>query len=59
MFQIPLEPEIRIASDDGVPVVISAPDSAVSKAYIDVARRVVSKLADQASQQDQHPEISL
>ncbi|CAM8881632.1 unnamed protein product [Rhodiola kirilowii] len=54
--EIPLEPDIRIASDDGIPVIISAPDSAVSKAYIAVAQRVVSKLADQ---QNQHPEISL
>ncbi|KAF5818721.1 hypothetical protein HanXRQr2_Chr02g0069341 [Helianthus annuus] len=37
---IPQEEEIRSGSgsDEGVPVVISQPDSAVSKAYCDVAQ---------------------
>ena len=42
LLQIPLEVEIRSCSDEGVPVVISNPDSTVSKAYGDVALIVVS-----------------
>ncbi|KAJ0805603.1 hypothetical protein HanPI659440_Chr02g0080151 [Helianthus annuus] len=36
--EIPLEEEMRSGSAEGVSVVISQPDSAVSKAYCDVAQ---------------------
>ncbi|GAB2213766.1 hypothetical protein Droror1_Dr00018080 [Drosera rotundifolia] len=42
--EIPIELEIRKCSDDGIPVVITSPDSAVAKAYNDVAYKVVDRL---------------
>ncbi|XP_076935177.1 iron-sulfur protein required for NADH dehydrogenase, mitochondrial-like [Bidens hawaiensis] len=57
---IPLEEEIRSGSDEGVPVVVSQPNSAVSKAYCDVAHKVISRLRELAAD-DQHfrPVITL
>ncbi|KAJ7006071.1 INDH1 [Populus alba x Populus x berolinensis] len=57
--EIPLEVDIRKGSDEGVPVVISAPDSVISKAYGDTAQNVVSKLEELAKEQSLHPEINL
>ncbi|XP_076945970.1 iron-sulfur protein required for NADH dehydrogenase, mitochondrial-like [Bidens hawaiensis] len=51
--EIPLEEEIRSGSDEGVPVVVSQPNSAVSKAYCDVAHKVISRLRELAAD-DQH-----
>ncbi|KAL6210651.1 hypothetical protein ACLB2K_015883 [Fragaria x ananassa] len=57
--EIPLEVGIRKGSDDGVPIVISAPDSEVSKAYVDVAQKVVSRLNELSKEEHSRPEISL
>ncbi|KAB2602224.1 iron-sulfur protein NUBPL-like [Pyrus ussuriensis x Pyrus communis] len=54
--EIPLEVGIRKGSDNGVPIVISAPDSDVSKAYVDVARKVVERLS---KEEQSRPQISL
>ena len=59
LFQIPLETEIRKCSDEGVPVVLSNPDSAVSKAYSDVAQKVVSRLEELSEQPFLRPELNL
>lgn len=59
MFQIPLVEEVRSGSDDGVPIVVSNPDSAVAKSYGDLAQNIVSILEDLAKQQDLQPEISM
>lgn len=40
--------EIRKGSDDGVPVVVSMPDSVVSKAYGELAANVVKRLEEVA-----------
>lgn len=42
---LPLEAGIREQGDIGVPIVVSAPDSAAAQAYRDTARRVVEELA--------------
>lgn len=55
---IPIEVKIRTCSDEGVPVVISEPDSPVSETYTTLARRVVDRLADLSKKQFR-PEISL
>ncbi|XP_057965787.1 iron-sulfur protein required for NADH dehydrogenase, mitochondrial-like [Malania oleifera] len=55
---IPLEEDIRKRSDEGVPMVVSAPNSTVSKAYCDVALKVVNKLAEISKQQPASPKIS-
>lgn len=57
--EIPLELEIRTCSDEGVPVVISNPDSTVAKAYGDVAQKVVSRLQELSKKQQLRPEINL
>ncbi|KAJ0501880.1 putative flagellum site-determining protein YlxH/ Fe-S cluster assembling factor NBP35 [Helianthus annuus] len=57
--EIPLEEEIRSGSDEGVPVVISQPDSAVSKAYCDVAHKVINRLHELAADQHIRPVITL
>ncbi|CAJ2627721.1 unnamed protein product [Trifolium pratense] len=53
--EIPLEVEIREACDKGHPIVLTAPDSVVSRAYGNIAEKVVQKLKEQQFQ----PEIIL
>lgn len=50
--------DIRKGGDDGVPIVVSAPDSLVSKAYGDLAQKVVDRL-DEFSKEHPPPEILL
>ncbi|XP_062080707.1 iron-sulfur protein required for NADH dehydrogenase, mitochondrial isoform X2 [Humulus lupulus] len=57
--EIPLEPAIREGCDEGVPLVISAPNSAVSKAYVDLAHKVVNKLEKMSNEEQTQPEIRL
>ncbi len=40
---IPLDPSVRMAGDDGMPVVLGAPDSAVAAAFRDLAGRVAQQ----------------
>jgi len=54
-FKIPLEVEIREACDQGHPIVLAAPDSVVSRAYGNIAEKVVQKLKEKQFQ----PEILL
>ncbi|KAG6719021.1 hypothetical protein I3842_04G182200 [Carya illinoinensis] len=56
--EIPLEVEIRKGSDEGVPIVISAPDSAVSKAYGSLAQNVINRI-EELSKDHPPPEILL
>jgi len=55
LFKIPLEVEIREACDQGHPIVLAAPDSVVSRAYGNIAEKVVQKLKEKQFQ----PEILL
>ncbi len=48
---IPMDPVVRQASDSGVPVVISHPDSPVAQAFRKVAREVATRVAAAALQQ--------
>ncbi|BFG43036.1 hypothetical protein CerSpe_293110 [Prunus speciosa] len=57
--EIPLEVGIRQGSDDGVPMVISAPDSDVSKAYVDIAQKVVDRLEELAKEEQSRPQFNL
>ena len=43
--RLPLYPPIRIGSDRGIPLVIAEPDSAGTRAFIDVAESVMTQLA--------------
>ncbi|KEH42591.1 putative flagellum site-determining protein YlxH/ Fe-S cluster assembling factor NBP35 [Medicago truncatula] len=53
--EVPLEVEIREACDQGHPIVLAAPDSVVSRAYGNIAEKVVQKLKEKQFQ----PEILL
>ncbi|KAL0389421.1 UNVERIFIED_CONTAM: Iron-sulfur protein NUBPL [Sesamum calycinum] len=57
--EVPLETRIRSGSDEGVPVVISNPDSSISHAYSDVAKKVISRLEELTKEQYLRPEINL
>ncbi|XP_010039024.2 iron-sulfur protein NUBPL [Eucalyptus grandis] len=57
--EIPLEGDIRESSDEGFPIVLSAPKSTVSRAYSDLAHKVVDKLQALAEQQSPHMEFHL
>jgi ATP-binding protein involved in chromosome partitioning len=45
--EIPLHPDVRAASDVGVPIVESEPDSPVAKAFAEIAQRVAAKTSVQ------------
>ena len=45
--EVPMFVEIREGGDSGVPVVVSAPDSAASEAFLGVARNVFQKFNEQ------------
>ncbi|GAB2298304.1 hypothetical protein Dimus_032372 [Dionaea muscipula] len=53
-----IEVDIRKCCDEGVPLVVSSPDSAVSKAYNDIARKVVDRI-EELKRSQFHPQISL
>ncbi|PWH16202.1 MAG: chromosome partitioning protein [Anaerolineae bacterium] len=42
---VPIDPEVRISGDNGVPVVISRPDSQVAKALIQISEEIAAKLS--------------
>ena len=44
--EVPLDMVIRETSDDGKPIVVSAPDSAYAKIFKDMAAKVAAKLGD-------------
>jgi ATP-binding protein involved in chromosome partitioning len=46
--EIPLDPEVRIGGDQGVPIVAGDPDCAVSKAFIEIAKQVAAQVSIQS-----------
>jgi ATP-binding protein involved in chromosome partitioning len=44
--EVPLDMAIRETSDSGEPIVVSAPESAHAKVFLDIAERVWARLAD-------------
>lgn len=55
--EIPLDMAIRETSDDGKPVVVSAPESAHAAAYMAIAERVWAALQASGGQKRQAPKI--
>ncbi|XP_074268463.1 iron-sulfur protein required for NADH dehydrogenase, mitochondrial-like [Silene latifolia] len=55
---IPIEMQNRSCCDEGIPIVISSPESASAIGYTNVAKKVITKLKELAEKQF-HPEISL
>jgi MinD-like ATPase involved in chromosome partitioning or flagellar assembly len=46
--EIPIDPEIRKGGDDGVPIVISHPESAAARAFMDAAGRILKTIEETA-----------
>jgi ATP-binding protein involved in chromosome partitioning len=42
---IPIDPQVRIGGDEGVPVTISHPDSAVTKALTEAAEKIAAQIS--------------
>lgn len=49
--EIPLDPAVRVAGDEGVPIVVSAPDSAAAKALHRIAMDIAKATSLQAFEQ--------
>ena len=45
---IPLDPEVRIGGDEGVPIVVSKPDSAPARALCSLAQKIAARLSVEA-----------
>jgi ATP-binding protein involved in chromosome partitioning len=45
--EVPLDPEVVMKSDEGIPVVISSPDSQTSQVYRQMAGQLMDKLRQQ------------
>ena len=45
--KVPIESIVRESGDDGIPVVINAPESASAKAFMEIAERVISSIGVQ------------
>lgn len=54
--EVPLDLQIRLTSDEGTPVVVSDPDGAHARGYIEIAKRVWDKLS---TGRRKAPEISV
>jgi ATP-binding protein involved in chromosome partitioning len=57
--QIPIEPAIGTGGDEGIPIVVAAPESESSKAFAHLAERVATQLAVQAVAKPRKPTIML
>jgi ATP-binding protein involved in chromosome partitioning len=44
LAQLPLDPETRVAGDQGSPIAVRRPDSSAGRAFAELARRVVERL---------------
>ncbi|MGQ0603971.1 MAG: Mrp/NBP35 family ATP-binding protein [Anaerolineales bacterium] len=47
--EIPMDPQVRVGSDGGTPVVVSHPESAVAGAFKSIAEVIATKAAEQGS----------
>ena len=43
--QIPIEPEVVVTGDEGEPIVVRNPESAVSRAYVEIAKRLAAAVS--------------
>ncbi|MFZ3202684.1 MAG: iron-sulfur cluster carrier protein ApbC [Pseudomonas sp.] len=48
--ELPLDIRIRLGADDGLPIVVSAPEGSLARAYRDIARRCAARLSLQRQQ---------
>jgi len=47
---IPIDPQVRIGGDEGLPVVLSHPDSPVAKAMVEIAEKIAAQVSIKAIQ---------
>jgi ATP-binding protein involved in chromosome partitioning len=47
--EIPMDPQVRVGGDGGMPIVVSHPDSAVTSAFISLAETIALKAAEQGA----------
>lgn len=59
LSQVPLEEKNRKCCDEGVPIVISEPNSLVSTAYVEIAQKVMEQIEEVERQKLLHPKIQL
>lgn len=50
--QVPLDIEIRIGGDQGVPIVVSNPDCNAAKVFFEIAEKILEKLEKQVQQKE-------
>ena len=56
--ELPLDIRIRLGADDGLPIVVSAPEGSLAQAYRDIARRSAARLSLQPQQAGQ-PQVAI
>lgn len=56
---IPMDPAIRKGGDEGIPVVISAPESSTAKALTEIAEKIAASLSVAALQSDSQIQIDM
>ena len=49
--EIPIDPQVRVGGDSGIPIVISNPESAAAKALTAIANDIAAKISVQVSRQ--------
>lgn len=59
LSQVPLEEKNRKCCDEGIPIVISEPNSLVSTAYVEIAQKVMERIEEVERQKLLHPKIQL
>jgi len=59
MGMIPMDPEVRVGGDGGIPIVISAPASAPAKALISLAEKIAARLSVEALSGDSGIKIQM
>ncbi len=57
LLQVPFEPLVVSACDQGVPVVVGQPESATAQAYKNIAQQIAQALAQRSSQRQAGPKI--
>ncbi|MBI4342484.1 MAG: iron-sulfur cluster carrier protein ApbC [Candidatus Omnitrophica bacterium] len=56
---IPLATPVRVASDDGIPIVISQPDSPAAQAFVQAAERLAAQVSIRAMQGELQPHVNV
>ena len=56
--ELPLDIRIRLGADDGLPIVVSAPEGSLAQAYRDIARCSAARLSLQPQQAGQ-PQVAI